>query len=57
MWRWASPAISRMPGRFRERPLPIPAISATISYGEEFESYDDTPPWDEEDEDEAEGDK
>ena len=30
MWRWASPAISRIPGRFRERPLPISAISATI---------------------------
>ena len=26
-------------------------------YGDELETYDDTPPWDEEDEDEAEGNK
>ena len=28
-----------------------------LPYGDELETYDDTPPWDEEDEDETEGDK
>ena len=33
------------------------AAETEEDYGDELETYDDTPPWDEEDEDEAEGDK
>ena len=33
------------------------AAETEEDYGDELETYDDTPPWDEEDEDETEGDK
>ena len=39
------------------RPKQQRAAETEEDYGDELETYDDTPPWDEEDEDEAEGDK
>mgnify|MGYP001609380501 CR=1 FL=1 len=39
------------------RPKQQRAAETEEDYGDELETYDDTPPWDEENEDEAEGDK
>lgn len=39
------------------RPKQQRASETEEDYGDELETYDDTPPWDEEDEDEVEGDK
>lgn len=39
------------------RPKQQRAAETEEDYGDELETYDDTPPWDEEDEDETEGDK
>lgn len=39
------------------RPKQQRAAETEEDYGDELETYDDTPPWDEEDEDEAEDDK
>ena len=39
------------------RPKQQRAAETEEDYGDELETYDDTPPWDEEDKDEAEDDK
>ena len=54
-WRWwaAEPGgISRSTAPKQQR-----AAETEEDYGDELETYDDTPPWDEEDKDETEGDK
>ena len=55
----------RLVGEFLKFPTTTEEVQALLKrigidgvrYGDELETYDDTPPWDEEDEDETEGDK